>query len=84
MHGPTAPALALRALRRYPDRFAGVCLVDPLEPEAARKLEYEVRARGFSGIRLRPRLPPDLAVDRDAARAQERFSAAARRQARPS
>jgi predicted TIM-barrel fold metal-dependent hydrolase len=45
---------AADALRRYPDRFAGVCLVDPEDPSAPEKLEYEVRERGFSGIRLRP------------------------------
>jgi L-fuconolactonase len=45
---------AAECLRRYPDRFAGVCLVDPLDPEAPAKLDYEVRERGFSGIRLRP------------------------------
>jgi predicted TIM-barrel fold metal-dependent hydrolase len=45
---------AADCLRRYPDRFAGVCLVDPLAPDAPQKLEYEVRERGFSGLRLRP------------------------------
>jgi predicted TIM-barrel fold metal-dependent hydrolase len=45
---------AADCLRRYPDRFAGVCLVDPLDPAAPRKLEYEVRERGFTGLRLRP------------------------------
>jgi predicted TIM-barrel fold metal-dependent hydrolase len=45
---------AADALRRYPDRFAGVCLVDPQDPDAPRKLEREVRERGFSGLRLRP------------------------------
>lgn len=45
---------AADALRRYPGRLAGVCLVDPQDPDAPRKLEYEVRERGFSGLRLRP------------------------------
>lgn len=45
---------AADCLARYPDRFAGVCLVDPEDPDAPRKLEYEVRERGFSGLRLRP------------------------------
>lgn len=41
-------------LKQYPDRFAGVCLVDPLLPDAPARLEYEVRERGFTGLRLRP------------------------------
>jgi len=41
------------ALARYPERFAGVCLVDPLAPDAPERLTFEVE-RGFSGIRLRP------------------------------
>src|SRR5439155_16917814 len=36
--------------RRYPDRFAGVCLVDPQRPDAPQRQEYEVKERGFSGI----------------------------------
>ncbi len=45
---------AADCLRRYPGRFAGVCLVDPQDPDAPRTLEYEVRERGFTGLRLRP------------------------------
>jgi L-fuconolactonase len=45
---------AAAMLRKYPDRFAGVCLVNPQDPEAPVLLEYEVRERGFSGLRLRP------------------------------
>lgn len=45
---------AADALRRYPDRFAGVCLVDPQDPKAPEQLEYEVKERGFTGLRLRP------------------------------
>ncbi len=41
-------------LKRYPGRFAGVCLVDPLRSDAPQRLEYEVRERGFTGLRLRP------------------------------
>jgi L-fuconolactonase len=41
-------------LKQYPDRFAGVCLVDPLLPDAPQRLEYEVREHGFTGLRLRP------------------------------
>jgi L-fuconolactonase len=50
----TDNSYAADALRRYPDRFAGVCLVDPLRDDAPERLEYEVRERGFSGVRLRP------------------------------
>ncbi|MCC2668297.1 MAG: putative metal-dependent hydrolase of the TIM-barrel fold [Armatimonadetes bacterium] len=54
IHYGTDNSYAAEALRRFPDRFAGVCLVDPLAPDAPQKLEYEVRERGFSGVRLRP------------------------------
>ena len=45
---------AADCLQKYPNRFAGVCLVDPQDPAAPSKLEFEVKERGFSGIRLRP------------------------------
>lgn len=45
---------AADSLRKYPNRFAGVCLVDPEDPQAPNKLEWEVKERGFSGLRLRP------------------------------
>jgi L-fuconolactonase len=41
------------ALARYPDKFRGVCVVDPRGPEAPKALR-EWRARGFTGLRLRP------------------------------
>ncbi|MGV3722183.1 MAG: amidohydrolase family protein [Actinomycetota bacterium] len=53
IHYGTDNSYAADALKRYPDRFAGVCLVDPLAPDAPERLEFEVR-RGFSGLRLRP------------------------------
>lgn len=40
-------------LQRFPDRFRGVCVIDPRGPGAPRALR-EWRARGFTGIRLRP------------------------------
>lgn len=40
-------------LARYPRQFAGVCLVDPLDPRAPEHLAREA-ARGFTGLRLRP------------------------------
>ncbi len=40
-------------LRRFPDTFRGVCVIDPRGPRAPEILR-EWRARGFTGIRLRP------------------------------
>jgi predicted TIM-barrel fold metal-dependent hydrolase len=45
---------AADSLRKYSDRFTGVCLVDPEDPKAPQTLEWEVKERGFSGLRLRP------------------------------
>jgi predicted TIM-barrel fold metal-dependent hydrolase len=50
----TDNSYAADAMRRYPDRFAGVCLVDPQRPDAPSLLEREVRDNGFTGLRLRP------------------------------
>jgi L-fuconolactonase len=36
----------------YPDRFLGVCVLDPLSPAAPDELENQVRHRGVRGIRL--------------------------------
>jgi predicted TIM-barrel fold metal-dependent hydrolase len=42
-------------LRRFPGRFVGACLVDPLSgPEAARRLEALTVDGGFQGLRLNP------------------------------
>lgn len=54
IHYGTDNSYTAEALRRFPDRFAGVCLVDPLHPQAPEHLTYEVQERGFSGVRLRP------------------------------
>ncbi len=40
-------------LARYPEKFRGVCVVDPRGPQAAKALR-EWHARGFTGLRLRP------------------------------
>jgi predicted TIM-barrel fold metal-dependent hydrolase len=40
-------------LRQYPQRFLGVCRVDPQSPQAAEDLAVWVRA-GFHGVRLSP------------------------------
>lgn len=40
-------------LQRFPDRFRGVCVIDPRGPAAPAALQ-RWRAEGFTGIRLRP------------------------------
>jgi predicted TIM-barrel fold metal-dependent hydrolase len=47
-------------LRRWPDRFVGVCLVDPRAADAAERLEFWVRERGCRGLRI------NIIADRDA------------------
>jgi L-fuconolactonase len=42
-----------RCLRRFPDRFRGVCVIDPRGPGAPAELR-SWRAEGVTGIRLRP------------------------------
>lgn len=37
---------------RYPDRFVGVCCIDPLAPDAADTLSGWVEERGMRGVRL--------------------------------
>jgi predicted TIM-barrel fold metal-dependent hydrolase len=43
----------VRGLRRFPDRFRAVCVIDPRGPEAPAALR-RWRAEGVTGIRLRP------------------------------
>jgi predicted TIM-barrel fold metal-dependent hydrolase len=43
----------VKCMRRYPDRFRGVCVIDPRGPEAPKALK-RWRAMGVTGIRLRP------------------------------
>ncbi len=40
------------SIARYPDRLAGVCLVDPLDEKAPEHLEFWVQERKFHGVRL--------------------------------
>ncbi len=46
-------AYMARCLRRFPDRFRGVCVIDPRGPDAPAALR-RWRAEGVTGIRLRP------------------------------
>ena len=46
----------VQCMQRYPDRFRGVCVVDPRGPGAAQALK-QWRAAGVTGIRLRPFRP---------------------------
>jgi L-fuconolactonase len=45
-----------------PARFAAVCVVNPINPGAADRLEYWVRERRCRGLRLRPRFPSEGVV----------------------
>jgi L-fuconolactonase len=45
---------AADVLKAHPDRFSGVCRVDPTAPGAADDLRRWVRTRGFRGVRLSP------------------------------
>lgn len=47
-------AYLITALRRWPDRFAGVCLVNPVRPTAPAQLRSLVTEYGMSGVRLLP------------------------------
>jgi L-fuconolactonase len=43
----------LRAITDYPDRFAGVCVVPPDDPQARERLT-ELVGQGFKGVRILP------------------------------
>jgi L-fuconolactonase len=43
---------------KYPDRFAGVCIVDPTQKDAPERLTYWVKERGIRGIRIFPMTEP--------------------------
>jgi predicted TIM-barrel fold metal-dependent hydrolase len=51
------------AAAQYPDRFAAVCIVDALKPDAPRKLDYWVRERGCRGLRVVTWTEPELMLD---------------------
>ncbi len=46
-------------LRKYPDRFAGVCRVNPEDPDAPDHLSHWVEEHGFQGVRLSPSAGPE-------------------------
>jgi L-fuconolactonase len=50
------------AIAEYPQRFTGVCMVDPLDAGAPDKLERLVKEQGFAGLRFLV-LGPDLRMD---------------------
>lgn len=50
---------ALDCRRRFPDRTAAVCLVDPTDPQAATNLRRLVEREGCRGVRLRPLVTPE-------------------------
>ena len=44
-------------IARYPERLAGVCLVNPLDEQAPEQLSYWIKERGFHGVRLHAARP---------------------------
>jgi L-fuconolactonase len=51
------------AAARYPNRFAAVCIVDALKPDAPRMLDYWVKERGVKGLRVVTWTQPELMLD---------------------
>lgn len=47
------------SLDRWPDRFIGVCLVDPRGSDSGEKLDYWCRERGCRGVRVNLIAEPD-------------------------
>jgi L-fuconolactonase len=47
----------------YPDHFACVCIVDPLQTDAAEKLTYWVKRRGARGVRLFTTVAPEIMLN---------------------
>jgi predicted TIM-barrel fold metal-dependent hydrolase len=45
-------------LRKYPDKFMGVCRVDPQSPDAAHDLDRWI-AEGYHGVRISPTAGPE-------------------------
>jgi predicted TIM-barrel fold metal-dependent hydrolase len=43
-----------QCLKAHPKRFRGQGLIDPTDPQAAKKLEFWVKEHGLSGVRLSP------------------------------
>ncbi len=50
-----------QVLKGYPERFMGVCRVDPQDPSAPERLNYWTEVHGFHGVRLSPE--PDASGD---------------------
>ncbi len=48
---------------RYPDRFAAVCIVDVLKPDAADQLSHWVKDRGVKGLRVVTWTEPETMLD---------------------
>lgn len=46
-------------LKRYPDKFLGVCRVDPEDPAAPDTLSKLVSEQGFRGVRISPYTAPE-------------------------
>ena len=45
-------------LRKWPDRFVGMCLINPKNPNAPAELERLVKEEGYRGVRVNPGLFP--------------------------
>ena len=52
-------AYVSHVLRKYPDKFAGVCRVNPEDPAAPDHLSHWVEEHGFQGVRLSPSAGPE-------------------------
>jgi len=50
------------SVARYPDRFAGVFAIDPLQSDAPEQIKYWTRERGLRGARLVTLTQPELAL----------------------
>lgn len=49
---------AAEAMKQYPDKFMGVCRVNPEDPGAPEHLDYWTAEHGFHGVRLSPSTGP--------------------------
>ena len=47
----------------YPRRFAAVCIVDALRPDASQTLDFWVKERGITGLRVVTWTEPELLLD---------------------
>ena len=50
---------AADAMKRYPDKFMGVCRINPEDPDAPDHLSRWTEDDGFHGVRLSPSTGPD-------------------------